>query len=65
MTVEDSLRRCRPPVIQRAAALDNVSQACRGFGISRTLFPVAERYLVYGPEGLHPYRQGPATGLRP
>ncbi|MDR7559682.1 MAG: helix-turn-helix domain-containing protein [Armatimonadota bacterium] len=55
MTLEDSVLRHRLAVMHPAAALDNVSQACREFGISRTLFYRWRRRLVrYGPDGLRP-----------
>jgi len=55
MTLEDSVMHHRCAVIQRAAALGNVSQACREFGISRTLFyRWRKRLLRYGPAGLRP-----------
>ncbi|MDR7483701.1 MAG: helix-turn-helix domain-containing protein, partial [Armatimonadota bacterium] len=55
MTLEDRVLRHRYAVIQRAAALGNVSQACREFGISRPLFYRWRKRLVRsGPEGLRP-----------
>ncbi|MDR7548265.1 MAG: IS481 family transposase [Armatimonadota bacterium] len=55
MTLEDSVLRHRLAVMHRAAALGNVSQACREFGISRTLFYRWRRRLTrYGPDGLRP-----------
>jgi hypothetical protein len=38
MTREDSVRRHRVAILQRAALLGNVTQACQEAGISRTLF---------------------------
>jgi hypothetical protein len=40
MTLEASVHAFRLRVIARAQVLGNVSQACREFGISRTLAPV-------------------------
>lgn len=55
MTLEDSVLRHRRAVIQHAATLGNVTQACREFGISRTLFYRWRRRLLrYGPDGLRP-----------
>lgn len=55
MTLEDSVRRYRLLIMQRAALLGNVTQACREAGISRTLFyRWRKRLLKYGPEGLRP-----------
>lgn len=63
MTLEDSIHAFRLRVIARAQALGNVSQACREVGISRSLFyRWKQRYLAYGPDGLHPRRHGPARG---
>ncbi|MDR7605545.1 MAG: helix-turn-helix domain-containing protein, partial [Armatimonadota bacterium] len=43
--------------------MGNVSQACREFGISRTLFyRWRRRYLAYGPDGVYPRRRGPGRG---
>ena len=66
MTLEDSIHAFRLRVMIRAQELHNVSRACREFGISRTLFyRWRKRYLTYGPDGLHPRRQGPARGRPP
>jgi len=66
MTLEDSIHAFRLRVMTRAQELHNVSQACREFGISRTLFyRWRERYLAYGRDGLHPRRQGPRRGRPP
>jgi hypothetical protein len=55
MTLEDSVRRHRLAILQRAALLGNVTQACREAGISRTLFyRWRRRYLRYGGDGLRP-----------
>ena len=66
MTLEDSIHAFRLRVMTRAQELHNVSQACREFGISRTLFyRWRERYLAYGRDGLHPRRQGPRRARPP
>jgi transposase InsO family protein len=66
MTLEASVHAFRLRVIARAQALGNVSQACREFGISRTLFyRWRRRYLAYGPDGLYPKRPGPSRGRPP
>ena len=55
MTLEDSVRRHCLVILQRAAVLGSVTQACREAGISRTLFyRWRRRYLRYGAEGLRP-----------
>ena len=66
MTLESSVHAYRLRVIARAQALGNVSQACREFGVSRTLFyRWQRRYLAYGPDGLYPKRPGPRRGRPP
>ncbi len=66
MSLEASVHAFRLRVIARAQALGNVSQACREFGISRTLFyRWRRRYLAYGPDGLYPKRPGPSRGRPP
>ncbi|MDR7549670.1 MAG: helix-turn-helix domain-containing protein [Armatimonadota bacterium] len=63
MTLEASVHAFRLRVIARAQVLGNVSQACREFGISRTLFyRWRRRYLAYGPDGVYPRRWGPRRG---
>jgi len=65
MTLEDSVLRHRLAVLQRAAALGNVSQACREFGISRALFyRWRTRFTRYGRDGLRP-RADPAQPVAP
>ncbi len=55
MTLEASVHAFRLRVIARAQALGNVSQACREFGISRTLvYRWRRRYLAYAPDGVYP-----------
>jgi len=66
MTLDDSIHAFRLRVMLRAQELHNVSQACREFGISRTLFyRWRKRYLAYGADGLHPRRAGPRSGRPP
>ncbi|MDR7545641.1 MAG: helix-turn-helix domain-containing protein, partial [Armatimonadota bacterium] len=66
MTLDDSVHGFRLRVMARAQALGNVSRACREAGISRTLFyRWRQRYVAYGPDGLHPRRQGPRRGRPP
>ncbi|MDR7437162.1 MAG: IS481 family transposase [Armatimonadota bacterium] len=66
MTLDDSVHAFRLRVMARAQLLGNVSQACREVGISRTLFyRWRKRYVAYGPDGLHPRRQGPRRGRPP
>ena len=63
MTLEESVLRHRLAVMQRAAALGNVSQACREFEISRTLFyRWRKRFTRYGHDGLPPRPTRPAGG---
>ncbi len=55
MTLTDSVTEFRLRVILRARELGNVSEACRQFGISRTLFyRWRTRFLQYGVDGLRP-----------
>jgi len=74
MTLEDSVSwpgrqdgyELRKRVMGRAQVLQNVAQACREFGISRTLFyRWRKRFLAYGPDGLHPGREGASRGRPP
>ena len=65
MTLEDSVRRHRLAILQRAALLGNATQACREAGISRTLFyRWRRRYLRYGTDGLRPRPTRPARWPR-
>lgn len=65
MTLEDSVVRHRLAVIGRAAALGNITQACREFGISRTLFyRWRQRLLRYGQDGLRPRPSRPTRWPR-
>lgn len=55
MTLEESVRRTRLAILQRAALLGNVTQVCREAGISRTVFyRWRQRFLRYGADGLLP-----------
>ncbi|MGH2628049.1 MAG: IS481 family transposase [Anaerolineales bacterium] len=66
MTLDDSVHAFRLRLMARAQALHNVSQACREFGISRSLFyRWRKRYLAYGPDGLHPGRTSARPGRPP
>jgi len=59
MTLDESVHAFRLRVMVRAQVIGDVTQACRGFGISRSLFySWRKRYLAYGADGLHPRRQG-------
>jgi transposase InsO family protein len=65
MTLEDSVRRHRLQIMQRAAILGNVSRACEEAGISRTLFyRWRKRMLRYGPDGLRPRPTRPSRWPR-
>jgi len=65
MTLEESVLRHRLAVMQRAAALGNVSQACREFEISRTLFyRWRKRFTRYGRDGLRPRPTRPSRWPR-
>lgn len=53
-------------VMARAQVLGNVSQACREFGISQSLFCRWRKLdLAYGPDGLHARRNGACLGRPP
>jgi transposase InsO family protein len=66
MTLEDSILAFRLRVMARAEELGNIARACREFGISRTLFyRWRKRYMLYGPDGLHPRRQTAQRGRPP
>lgn len=58
MTLEDCIPAFRLRVMARAQELGNIAQACRGFGIPRTLFyHWRKRYMLCRRDGLHPRRQ--------
>ena len=63
MALEEKVHGLRLHVIQRAAHLGNVSQACREAGISRALFYRWRRRVDrYGPDGVHPRRHQARAG---
>ena len=63
MTLADSIHSQRLRVLRAAEQLGNVSAACRQFGMSRTVFYRLRRRLeLYGPDGVHPKRQGARRG---
>jgi transposase InsO family protein len=63
MTLEEKVHGLRLHVIQRAAALGNVSRACREAGISRALFYRWRKRLDrYGLDGVHPRRHRARPG---
>lgn len=65
ITLNDSVPEFRLRVILRARELRNVSEACRQFGISRTLFyRWRKRFLQYGVDGLRPRPHRPERWLR-
>ncbi len=66
MTLEDSIHGLRLRAMQRAQALGNVSAACRELGISRALYyRWHRRFVLYGPDGLHPRRRRARVGRPP
>jgi transposase InsO family protein len=66
MALKASVHAFRLRAIAGARAVGNVSQACREFGIARTLFyRWRRRYLAYGSDGLYPKRAGPRRGRPP
>ncbi len=72
MTLEDKVHGFRLHLFRRAQELGNVSGACQELGVSRSLYyQLRQRFLRYGPDGLHPRRlQGrpgrpPGLPLRP
>ncbi len=65
MTLEASVLAHRRKVMRRAAELGNVAQACREFGISRTLFYRWRRqFLSFGEVGLSPHPRVPQRWSR-
>src|SRR5207247_2897963 len=65
MTLADSVVALRLKVMKRAEETGNVSEACRQFGISRTLFyRWRRRYLSYGDTGLVPRPSRPQRWAR-
>jgi transposase InsO family protein len=66
MTLEDSIHGLRLRAMQRAQELGNVSAVCRELGISRALYyRWRRRFVVYGPDGLHPRRRRARVGRPP
>ena len=66
MTLEDNVHAFRLRLFARAERLGNVSAACREVGISRSLYyQLRQRFLRYGPEGLHPKRRRGRPGRPP
>ena len=66
MTLEDRVQAQRLFAFRRAAALGNVSAACRELGLSRALFyRWKQRVDRYGAEGLHPRRTQARRGRPP
>jgi transposase InsO family protein len=66
MTLEDSIHSQRLRVLRDAEQLGNVSEACRRYGMSRTLFYRLRRRLEdYGPDGVHPKRGHARRGRPP
>jgi transposase InsO family protein len=63
MTLDEKVHGLRLHVIHRAAALGNVSRACREAGISRALFYRWQKRLErYGRDGVHPRRHRARPG---
>ena len=63
MTLEDSIHIQRLRVLRAAERAGNVSEACRRYGMSRTLFSRLRRRLEqYGPDGVHPKRRQARRG---
>jgi hypothetical protein len=63
MTLEDSIHIQRLRVLRAAERLGNVSEACRQYGMSRTLFyRLRARLEQYGPDGVHPKRRQARRG---
>ena len=55
MTLEDRVHALRLRLFRRAEELDNVSEACREAGVSRSAYyQLRARFRRYGSEGLHP-----------
>ena len=66
MTLEDKVHALRLHVLRRAEELGNVSAACREAGISRTVFyRWRKRFVLYGPDGLHPRHTEARRGRPP
>ena len=66
MTLDESIHGLRLRVMRRAEQIGNVSQVCREFGISRTLFyRWRRRFERYGVDGVHPAPDAGARAGRP
>jgi len=66
MTLNDKVHASWLHVLRRAKELGNVSAACREAGVSHTLFyRWRKRFLLYGPDGLHPRQTGAQRGRPP
>jgi len=66
MTLEDSIHSHRLRVLRAAERMGNVSEACRQYGMSRTVFYRLRRRLEqYGPDGVHPKRPQARRGRPP
>ena len=63
MTLEDSIHSRRLRVLREAERSGNVSETCRQYGMSRTVFYRLRRRLEqYGPDGVHPKRHQARRG---
>ena len=63
MTLEDSIHSHRLRVLREAERSGNVSETCRQYGMSRTVFYRLRRRLEqYGPDGVHPKRHQARRG---
>jgi transposase InsO family protein len=66
MTLEDSIHSQRLRVLRDAERLGNASEACRRYGMSRTVFyRLRKRFELYGPDGVHPKRRQAQPGRPP
>lgn len=66
MTLEDKVHAFRLLLFRRAQELGNVSAACEELGVSRSLYyQLRQRFLRYGPDGLHPTRRRGRPGRPP
>ena len=66
MTLEDKVHAFRLHLFRRAQEIGNVSAACRELGVSRSLYyQLRERFVRYGPDGLHPTRRRGRPGRPP
>lgn len=66
MTLEDKVHAFRLLLFRRAQELGNVSAACQELGVSRSLYyQLRQRFVRYGPDGLHPKRRRGRPGRPP